>query len=311
MQHSQKCPNCRSNLGKLIQLPDEFFIELIVKEQDPFTPALVCNSILDSVAIRRLHRDLDERQRQVEQLELELEDARCQIEDYQDSSDTLNEIEMEELQAQIFTLNRKLTNEEQRNATLLASCHKLESTVETLLVEKEKLARENIKCNELLQENAMLKAQLKQSTNSLKLAENKLKAFCGLHSISLDKTDIEYEHLSRKELQELIVYNSQKLQTETREKEMFKEKFLKLKQHSESAKKEFDTKIKDLEKVKENNIPPVNTLTIEKIQNEKTLGNICAPGSKNTKRKFEKFVEKKELKKPVKSVVPTKAWFNR
>lgn len=58
----------------------------------------------------------------MEQLELELEDARCQIEDIQDSSDSLNEIEVEELKSEIFTLNRKLGTEQQRNIALQSSC---------------------------------------------------------------------------------------------------------------------------------------------------------------------------------------------
>ncbi|KAJ3310691.1 hypothetical protein HDV04_004738 [Boothiomyces sp. JEL0838] len=266
MQHSQKCPNCRSNIGKLIKLPDEFFIELAVVEQESISPPLVSGSMLDSETLKRLYRDLNERQKQVEQLELELEDARCQIEDIQDSSDSLNEIE------------------------------------------KEKLSRENTKCNELSKENSFLKSQLQQTENNLRLVENKLKAFCGMNSISLDRTDIEYEHLSHRELQELVAYNNQKLKTASKEKEMFKEKFLKLKQLSESMKRDYELKIQELQK-QENIQPPLNSQP--SITRVESVQKVCAPGSKNTKRKFDKFVEKKELRKPVKSVVPVKAWFNR
>ncbi|KAJ3273633.1 hypothetical protein HDV01_004242 [Terramyces sp. JEL0728] len=282
MQHSKKCPNCRSNLGKIIQLPDEFFTELTVKEiQIPATKEI--QDGLGSEAVMRLHRDLIERQKQVEELELELEDARCQIEDIQDSANDLNEIEVDELQAQLFTMNRKLDNEEQKNIFLHSNCQRLEHTIESLLVERDKLLIESNKSKDTSQENALLKAQLKQASNNLKLTENKLKAFCGMNSITLETNNVDYDHLSQEELKQLIIFKCQKLLKETNEKEMFKEKFLKLKQSMESLKKEHDTKIHKIKTLQE--IPSVTSVQNActdpvAIKSDKEINfSICAPGS--------------------------------
>lgn len=276
----RRCPLCREEIpfvkgrANLIYLPNE----LLELESTNTTLAVQETPILESNrVIKLLHRDLNSRARQIEELQMEVEAYK--YEDEPECDHTTINAEMNRLRECTFNTQRELTKMVEINAVATRECNESYIVIGDFRREISELQKRYINLSSKHQEVA-------ERASS---QDRRLKTILSLQSVSISSDnlsqkmkDLETHLETRDEMAVVFREISHRLEVSMKERDEFRERAYKLKGEKDALKIEV-TKLKE---IKVSVVPlrapsTINTHTATIVKK----GDFLAPGSMLGKRR--------------------------